>query len=391
MKSLNRLLNGDGFREIVLRLDRPISKPKDKMVTPFDDLYLQYFSEKRCRSSYSLASAAGEIVGWTVLPKRRSSLLVTAQALQYAVMGFGSYMKSGDQTREHTILYIGRCYEYTRLAILHSPTVELIYVSYILFRLAIFMDESIETISIHLSGFHAVRKYLKSNPWLVEEWEWDWMDALWLDALVNLSHKLDNGDPSTFSREIKNVCGMLDELNNENHQATSNFQTPHGREVSICIQYYFTYYVLLISGVLKDESNHAARKTANTLGLLTQKFVEFLPQYNDQLPFYIQKLARTELMYDLQSSIPTPPLSNSDFTFLFVYSFAMYINKILALQATHSDNYLACASTLYLYHNFKHSKRENPYINPRRKDIVLLLFTGYVLTRLGYRRGNSSR
>lgn len=393
MKSCNSLLNCEASKEIVLRLDQPISKPKDQVVTSLDDLYLQYFSEKRCRCTHSLVSAAGEIVGLAVIPKRRSCLLVSAQALRYAVMGFGSHMKSGNQSGEHTILYLGRCYEHIHRAIFHSPTVELIYVCYTLFRLALFMDESIETIFIHLSGFHAVRQYLKSNPCSVEEWEWNWMEALWLDALVNLSYKLDNRNISVFSQTIKEVCGMLDELNNENDQAVLNLETPHSRrfQLQIYIQYYFTYYVLLVSGVLEDETNQATRETTDTLASLTKRFVEFLPQYNDQLPGCLQKLAQTELGDNLQSSIPTSPLSNFDFTSLFLYSFAMYINNILALQGSRRDNSAAYISALYLYHNVIVSKRENPHITPRRKDIVLLLFVGFVLMRLRYPGGNCRR
>lgn len=165
-----------------------------------------------------------------------------------------------------------------RCAISRSVGLDLVYACYSLFKLAQFSREPTQVIINHIFGLHQVMEYLRSSSSSVQKSEWEWMDILLLDSLVGLYYHLRTlvRYPPLFVPQIEKICALLNDY---------HFQkTTLGLEVSI--NYYCTYYQLLVNEVVGDGRKIALNEitaVSNTIRRLIQQLVDIVPQLNDRL------------------------------------------------------------------------------------------------------------
>src|SRR5438045_610719 len=116
---MDQLLNGERQNQIVFR---PISRSDDDIVTQLDDLYLQYFQEKKAWGCWIPLSMGGENIGIVIIPKQRTELMISSEATRCAILAFASFRKSGSQHNHHTMKYLGRCYKSVRQSLSSCPS-----------------------------------------------------------------------------------------------------------------------------------------------------------------------------------------------------------------------------------------------------------------------------
>jgi hypothetical protein len=168
----------NSFRTLV----RPIPKPENETVTPYDDLYLQCFHLGRIYFGiYQTLSLEGETVSISILPRSRMPLLLSSDILRYAALALASSRRPTNST-PHTFQYLDRCYRRMREALSGPVSIDLAYTSYLLVR--------IDNNPSHLAGFRVKR--LESEPNGLSTWETPWLliFKLYHEALYHLRHKL---------------------------------------------------------------------------------------------------------------------------------------------------------------------------------------------------------
>lgn len=321
--------------------------------------------------------------------------MVSQQATRCAISAFASFRmgQSRNQPNNHTMLYLGRCYKYMRQAISSCVSVDLFYACYIVFKLANFMNESIDTLFSHFWGMHEILNSLKATPTSAQEWEWQWLDGLVFDSLGGLWWKLKYNElfqnPHSFAIHIKTVCSML-------HSA--EVYAPRTRDsqerdyliwkitrLEISIIWYFSYYLLLVNHIGEEKGT---KTTIDRTAAVTTTLIHLLDQFIESLALLDDPISRiTESLVDASISTPTH-LDISQILRDCLYFSAVVIRHFLtSVEVDRTDSQVENAA-IYLYRMSVHLK-ESMYI-PRRCDIRCVFLAGLVLAKSRFPNGNTS-
>ena len=389
---------GEESGQSILYLERPISRPQEEIVTEFDDIYIQFFLEKRCPSAMSGLLVAGKMVGWVIVPEERSYLLASSQALRCAASAMASIFKGGNHSTMHTIAYLVRCYQHTHKALSSTPSVDLLYVCYILFRLAIFMHEPTESILFYLSTMHKIRHYLKHRQTELRGSELEWIEALWLDALINMYHRLSSDvcqlslqSAEGFARHIEKIYNMLDDPPSSDGRVTGDLLPS---QLMVYMFYSFMYFMLSAFQIPELEPP-VRRITApiNSLNSIAACLTTFYVDENPRFFELLQKLTSFILSHefanhDSRHDTMLGSVSPLDLGCLLLSGYAMYVQGIVAIQE-HNNNAMACFSATFLCNVVILLQRELP-INKSNDSMAatLLVFAGLVLTNEYFPLGN---
>jgi len=234
----------------VLFLARPIPKPENEIVTPHDDLYLQFFHLERIyRVVFQIIDLEGEIVSRSILPRSRMSLLLSSDVLRYAALAWASSRMPRNST-PHTFQYLDRCYRRMREAISGPVSIDLAYASYLL--------ALIDNNPSHLAGFRKIVKRLESEPNGLSTWETPWLLILYHEALLHLRLKLTCSvmEIGVFATQVQTICHIL-RGTWYSDAAIYAFSPFHRRKFVEAVHFYFSTYILLLLNGLVEAQNIA--------------------------------------------------------------------------------------------------------------------------------------
>jgi hypothetical protein len=239
------------FGKSVLFLARPIPKPENEIVTPYDDLYLQYFYLGRdYDGTYQTIGLEGEIVSISILPRSRIPLLLSSDILRYAALALASSRMVKNST-PHTFQYLDRCYRRMREALSGPVSIDLAYTSYLLAR--------IDNNPNHLDGFLKIMKRLDSEPNGLSTWERPWLLILYHEALYHLRRKLSSSvEIGLFATQVQTVCNLL----RGTWYSEVSIYAVHPfllRQFVETVHFYFSTYILLLLNGLVEPKNIATR------------------------------------------------------------------------------------------------------------------------------------
>lgn len=275
--------------QMVLFLGRPVPESDDEFITPLDDLYLRYFLKGRSQHLHIVVQIGNEAIAGEIVPGDRVALMLSSKPLRCAALAYASFHKA-QQLNLHTLQYLDRCFKCMREALSNSVAVDLVYACYLLSKVV--DDNAVEMTYSHLLGLSKIMKCIKSGPNKVEEWEWGWMEGLWLEGLVNLYCRLQRlslQSPQYTATKVRQVCNML--LGYQLHGVVNT--ALYLVYLETVLFYHSTYYLLLINHVFDDESVVEATQTraaANELSSLIEGLTEFLPYFSKRFTGDIQKL-----------------------------------------------------------------------------------------------------
>ena len=232
----------------VLFLARPIPKPENEIVTPDDDLYLQYFHLGRIYYGiYQTRSLEGEFVSIYILPSSRMPLLLSSEVVRYAALALASSRMPRNST-PHTFQYLDRCYRCMREALSGPVSIDLAYTSYLLAR--------IDYNTNHLGGFRKIIKHLETEPNGLSTWETRWLLNLYHEVLLHLRRKLSSSvmEIGVFTTQVQTVCNIL-RGTWYSDAAIYAFNPFDLRKFVETVCFYFSTYILLLLNGLVEAQN----------------------------------------------------------------------------------------------------------------------------------------
>jgi hypothetical protein len=394
-KRLNEASNDDKLGQFVFSIDLvPKSPPESQFVTLYDSLYLQYFVEKRCRSAATLLQVNGGFIGFQVIPAEGIELLWSSQSVRWAALAYASFQKAGDLPNQYTFVYLGHCYKQIRNAISTSVRIDLVYACYMLIKIALAMDESMETIHSHLVGMYKILNFHRSVPLIMKEWEWEWMEGIWLDSLKSLiksSDKLRFEDPISFAIHIEIMADVL-EISSLRELPLTNFQLIEqtywiATWFLIYIEHHFMRYLLLINDILEDRMGLTGiETTTNNLHRIIHQLMEFLPRHNDRLLDNFRILVQYLHPYFQIMRLPIK-LSIFDIHSLSFYTITKLLHEIIAFGECRQDPSIAqLLATVLCQVSAAHQLSD---FDDVMVNIQNLFFAGMVLTRSRHPQGSS--
>jgi len=334
-----------------LDLILPVLANRHENVTSSDGIYLEYFISTKYFSRYTSMTVKDELVGSTIIPSERTALILSSPTMRAVAMAFASFQKTGVQ--QDTIRYLGRCYKEIQSALSATPSVDLAYACFTLFLLSDYMDEPLSTISNHAFGFLEILNCLKkATTFVTEEWEWHWMEGLLYESahrvLLKLNRDLVFIDPLLFATRIKKMCQMFEAINGP--FSTSQRLEEAERQMTrlkIYINYYFTYYLLLLNNVCgcpKSDTKLEKKVVATKLANLLKQFIDLLHMHDGRL---VDILAR---LRHLDRASPTrPALFSLEINRVCDYISAKLISKILRFIESGEDTSYSAFSEFSVY------------------------------------------
>jgi hypothetical protein len=256
-----------------------VSTLHDQVLSPLEKQFILFFFQTASHSSVftfqpSLAAKDGPI-----LPAHRAKVLISSNALRYAILAYVSNSKLGREGNIKTLQYIGQCYRSIHEAIATSGVVDTVYACYILIVLAFEMQDPTEMIVTHLVGVCQGVKVVQSTSMLLGTREFLWIERLWQNILHRIYHRLQQicHDPCTLAPQVKRIYEIL--------QGSQSFMLCHSgtlagdtwkkqkvqrfHSLGIHFQFCFIHYLLQTSfGV--DDRTDADRLTASLGQILRQ-------------------------------------------------------------------------------------------------------------------------
>jgi hypothetical protein len=152
-------------------------------ITPLDNLYLPFFFDKRSDFTFTQMQVKQQRVATAIIPLEQTNLLESSKTVRSAATALSSFRHAEYSSNLHTFLYLGECYRCVRKALFATfVNVEVIYASYIMFKISLRMGKSCRIIFQHLFGLCKAIHHVKSTTPYVPQWEWEWMEGLLLDT-----------------------------------------------------------------------------------------------------------------------------------------------------------------------------------------------------------------
>lgn len=162
-----------------------------------------------------------------------------------------------------------------------------------LFKISVCWKDTRETTFNHIFGMFHAMKYLRQNDFsATPDWEWEWLDGLWLDALGSAHWYLTNeltlsGNVAYFSLQIGNICEMMEARHLDRIRDSSGRSLTQVLESQVYLNFLFMYYLLLVKdggGENSGEENIIPLQLTTTrLVDLADELSEALPQHNTRL------------------------------------------------------------------------------------------------------------
>jgi hypothetical protein len=285
-------------RKSVLFLTRPSRRPDDEMITPHDDLYLQYFLiERQGASFYYFLQLQNETVSLSIIPRSRISLLLSSETLRCAALAVASSHIASENSTQYFYQYLDRCYRRMRKAISGPISVDLAYACFMLAKV-----DSENANPVHLIGLQKIIAHLDLEPGGLIEWESRWLQGLLIEGLWCLRDRLVSltMDVNLTKTQVQKVCDLL--------RSTISWRPSLSRSAQFLKTVYFyysTYVLLLLSGVVDDRSTG----TTTELSIFTGELQHLTTRLSDRLlqnrlfltvlqDFRSQNLPECECYYD---------------------------------------------------------------------------------------------
>ena len=399
IKLLNRRPEDQRMHPLILSLGRPLSRPDDEIITPLDDLYLQYFCENCNILLWRILSLRGEYIPFAVIPKERSALMISSKATRCAISAFASFTKSGILSTEHTMQYLGRCYKYMREAISSPPSLDLIYACYVIFLLSNRMTESIDTICIHFYGLLEVIKYLQRSSSEIPKWEWRRIEVIQLVSLAVLWGTLLGillNKPDVFTIRIRKVCCRLDQTFCPTLAMSGNGYEENLLwsliRLNIYIPYHSAHYLSLLEHVGEESSSiltDEAMIVSETLTRILHEYTETFSRHDIRLLDNIQNVLQFDLDNFSLSSAPSLTLDAALHVFKFLSVVA--IKNMLAFPKFNGTKPQVDSTALSLYKMsilfglLELDKNAQAFI-----EVPFIFLTALLIPRSHYPEGNYS-
>jgi hypothetical protein len=360
----------------VLFLDRPISKPEDEVITPFDDFYLQYFLFESANDRYCLVENRWET---SLIPICRIACLQSSDIFRSAALAWASFGMSKN-SRQHTFQFLDRCYKRLRQAISGPGSIDVAYGVYLLARISYRTCDP-----THLVGLGKIIECLQVEPNGLFEWEFDCLFELYCRALrFHWTGLYDfSMDVILFTSHVRKVCDSIMNILRGTTPGRTASIAGHWWHLEAVQFYYSTYSLLLLNDVPDDQSIGETSE----LSVITTELRRVTELISERLFFVPGFVGDTMQPFDFQSY-------EDSFTqyypfFHEVEQYFIWIIFLRMLENCDRENPELQQSALRLY-DLATCMVRRPTLFHESKAVRALLLSGLVLTKSRHPEGNTA-
>jgi hypothetical protein len=269
--------------QIVLSMPRSPPTPDDQWLNPMDRHYLEYFLDGR-PSYFSNYLKIGGSYSFVTLPPRGYGFIRSSKPLRYAVLALSSVCKDEHRSQQ-TTQYIAQYRTHTAKAISNPSVVDVLYATCFIAELALYCQETEDTVFGLLRGMCEGFKRLKPNQSGVLA-----KDSLWMEYSYNrilrqlLLRLLERGNQSSAKSVIliEKACGLMD----SSPFLSMDLKSQYGADLDLLIlrrintlgiylEYFFLRHLVRINSV--TTSDDAARLSEASLGHVVDQILEMMP------------------------------------------------------------------------------------------------------------------